>query len=110
MWQRPKIKHGELTKWNWLVLYPEGFDLGNNTDIGAFTLIEASCGVIIGDNVQIGSHCSIYSRNTENGTEGGVVIEDDVKIGSHSLILPGAFISRGKKIRAYSVIGHEPQS
>ena len=60
-WTPPKIKHGKPTKWNWLVLYPEGLRISKNTDIGAYTLIVAKYGVEIGEEVQIGSHCSIYS-------------------------------------------------
>lgn len=105
-WVPPNPEHLKLTKWNWLVSYPEGLALGK-VDIGAFTYINARFGVEIGNNVQIGSHCSIYSHNTENNTQGKVIIEDGARIGSHSLILPNAHIYKNQKIKAYSIIKGE---
>ncbi len=87
-WTRPKIKHNKLTKYNWMVSHPERLTLGENTDIGAFTYIQAEHGVTIGKNTQIGSHCSIYSKNTIDNTHGKIAIEDNVKVGSHTIILP----------------------
>ena len=73
-WENPIIKHGKLTKWNWMVQYPEGLMLGKFTDIGAFTYINSKNGVVIEDFVQIGSHCSIYSESTIDNKEGKVTI------------------------------------
>jgi len=33
-WKKPIIKHGQLTKYNYLVQYPENLKLGRNFDIG----------------------------------------------------------------------------
>ena len=63
-WKPPVIEEGKLTKWNWVVQNKNGLKLGEKTDIGAFTYINALHGVEIGDNVQIASHCSIYSIST----------------------------------------------
>ena len=49
-----------------------GFVLGKDTDIGAFSYINALNGVVIEDNVQIGSHCSIYSISTIDNTSGKI--------------------------------------
>jgi len=105
-WKKPKIKHNKLTKWNWMVGYPEGLELGKNVDIGAFTYINARYGVIIEDNVQIGSHCSIYSHDTERGIKGKIIIIKGIKIGAHSIILPrnNKVCYINKNIRAGSVI------
>jgi len=54
-WKKPIIKHGKMTKYNYIVQYPKNLTLGKNFDIGEF-------GVEIQDDVQIGSHCSIYSN------------------------------------------------
>ncbi len=106
-WEKPEPKHLVPTKWGWMVSYPESFFLGNNVDIGAFTYINALCGVVIYDNVQIGSHCSIYSNDTENLISDQVSIGENSKIGSHCLILPGAKIPANSKIKAYSIIRGE---
>ena len=63
-WEYPEILEGIPTKYNWVVQNVSGFKLGDRTDIGAFTYINAKHGVIIEDYVQIGSHCSIYSIST----------------------------------------------
>ncbi len=91
-WKRPKFKHitGSLykTKYNWAVTCPENLELGKNTDIGIFTYINARYGVIIGPDVQIGSHVSIYSDDTERNIRGTIIINKGVLIGSHATILP----------------------
>lgn len=87
-WKMPKIKDGVPTKWGWVVRHPENFELGENTDIGFGTYIQAENGVKIGKNVQIGSHCSIYSKNTIDRTGIKIIIEDNVRIGAGTIILP----------------------
>ena len=69
-WKYPKIEEGKLTKYNWLVQYKKNLKLGKNTDIGAFSYINAKNGVIIEDDVQIGSHCSIHSISTIDNKKG----------------------------------------
>ena len=103
-WVRPKILHGVPTKYWWMVLYPERLSLGEFTDIGAFTLIQAEAGVTIGDHAQIGSHCSLYSVDSEGGISGEIWIGEHVKIGSHCSILPGVTIGAGAVIGAHSFV------
>jgi len=103
-WKKPEIEHGKLTKWNWMVQYPGNLKLGNKTDIGAFTYINAKNGVEIGDDVEIGSHCSIYSVSTIDNKEGKVIIGKNAKIGSHSVIMPGITIGENSIIGAFSFV------
>ncbi len=98
------LAHGVPTRWLWVVWHPENFKYGQNVDIGAFTAIFAHYGVTIEDDVQIGSHCSIYSLNTINGTQGPVVIRRGAMIGSHSVILPNVTIGEGVLIKAHSLV------
>lgn len=109
-WKKPEIQHGKLTKYNWLVLYPEGFKLGKDTDIGAFTIIHAKYGVVIEENAQIGSHCSIYSESTIDGKKGKVIIRRNAKIGSHSLIMPGITIGENAAVGAFSFVNRDVPS
>lgn len=100
--------YGDYTKalntpYGWRCMYHEMLYLGENVDIGCFTFLQAECGIKIGENSQIGSHVSIYSKNTENNTEGEVVIGNNVMIGSHCLILPDSVIPDGTKLKAYSI-------
>ena len=79
-WEKPIIKHAKLTKYNYIVQYPENLKLGRNFDIGSFTYINSQYGVEIKDFVQIGSHCSIYSNSTIDNKKGSVTLEKNCKI------------------------------
>lgn len=91
------------TRYGWRCQHHEKLTLGRNTDIGCFSYLNAKHGIVIGENTQIGSHCSVYSVNTENNTQGAVVIGKECLIGSFCLILPGSVIPDGTKLRAYSI-------
>ena len=101
------IREGKLTKYNWLVQHKQKLRLGKETDIGAFTYINAKNGVIIGDDVQIGSHCSIYSISTIDKKEGRVVLGKNCRIGSHSLIMPGVTVGENAIIGAFSFVNKD---
>ncbi len=103
-WEYPKMIHGQLTKWNWLPYYPDNIVLGENVDIGAFTCLFAHYGIFIHKDVMIGSHVSIYSLNTENGTKGRVIIGEGAKIGAHTIIFPNVVIKKNEKIKANSIV------
>lgn len=103
-WKMPKIEEGKLTKWNWVVRHKENLKLGDKTDIGAFTYINAKEGVVIEDYVQIGSNCSIYSVSTIDNKKGKVVLKRNSKIGSHSIIMPGVTVGENSIIGAFSFV------
>lgn len=103
-WKYPEVKEGKLTKYNWLVQHKDKLKLGFKTDIGAFTYINAKNGVVIEDNVQLGSHCSIYSISTIDKKEGSVVLKRNCKIGSHSIIMPGVTIGENSIVGAFSFV------
>ena len=107
VWSYPEVEEGKLTKYNWIVQNVEGFDLGVKTDIGAFSYINAQHGVVIEDNVQIGSHCSIYSISTIDDTFGKVILKRNCKIGSHSTVLPGVSIGKNSIIGAHSLVNKD---
>ena len=103
-WQYPEIEDGKPTKYNWVVQNLDGLELGYKTDIGAFTYINAKFGVIIEDEVQIGSHCSIYSTSTIDNISGEVVLKKNCRIGSHSTVLPDVMIGENSVIGAHSLV------
>lgn len=103
-WQYPEIEDGKPTKYNWIVQNKEGLQLGFATDIGAFSYINAKYGVVIEDEVQIGSHCSIYSISTIDDKKGKVVLKKNCKIGSHSTILPNVTVGENSIIGAHSLV------
>lgn len=106
-WQAPEIEHGKPTKWNWIVYHPENLKLGEKTDIGAFTYINAASGVIIEDEVQIGSHCSIYSVSTIDNREGRVVLKRNCKIGTHSVVMPGVTVGENSVVGAFAFVNQD---
>lgn len=106
-WQPPEIRHNEDTKWGWRVLEPWNLLLGENTDIGYGTLIVAGAGVEIQEGCQLGSHCSIYSINTIDGTKGKVTIKKGARVGTHSTIFPGVTIGENALVGAYSLVKND---
>lgn len=103
-WKYPLIEDGKPTIYNWIVQHKEKFKLGYKTDIGAFTYINAKAGVTIEDNVQVGSHCSIYSVSTIDDKAGPVLLKQNCKIGSHSVVMPGVTIGKNAVIGAMSFV------
>ncbi len=106
-WQPPTFDERNMTKWNWMCQYHENLKLGKYVDIGAFTYINARYGVEIEDNVQIGSHCSIYSHSTIDNKKGKVVIKKNAKIGAHSVIMPGVTIGENSIVGACSFVNRD---
>ena len=109
-WKQPVIEEGKLTKWNWMVQGLQGLKLGKFTDIGAFCYLNAKYGIEIGDKVEIGSHCSIYSESTIDKKSGKVVIGRNAKIGSHTIIMPGVTIGENSFIGAFSFVNKDVPS
>lgn len=106
-WVAPVIEHNKPTIYNWVVQYPEGLKLGTMTDIGAFTYINAKYGVTIEPEVQIGSHCSIYSVSTIDNKAASVVLERNCRIGSHSTVMPGVTIGENAIVGAHSFVNKD---
>ena len=103
-WLIPDIKHGILTKYNFLVHYPENLSLGKYVDISQFVYIQANGGVIIKDNVEIGPFCAILSESTIDNKKGKIIFKKGCCIGSHSVIMPGIHIGENSIIGANSFV------
>ena len=103
-WCYPEIEEGKPPQYNWVVQNVHGLELGFKTDIGAFSYINAQYGVVIEDEVQIGSHCSIYSVSTIDDLSGPVVLKVNCKVGSHSTVLPGVTIGKNSIVGAHSLV------
>jgi len=93
-----------MTQWYWLVRHKENFRLGENTEIGNFTVIGCEHGVEIGDNVKIGYGCAIMSEDTVSDKQGKVVIGKNAKIGANSVVMPGVMIGENAVVGANSFV------
>jgi len=103
-WKQPEFDEKGMTKYGWCCPRHYNLKLGKNTDIGFGTYIDATYEVVIKENAQLGSHCSIYTHNTITPMEGKVIIGKGAKIGSYSLILPGVIIEEEEYIKERSTI------
>jgi acetyltransferase-like isoleucine patch superfamily enzyme len=103
-WVYPEIEDGKPTKYTWMVQHSKRLKLGMRSDIGAFTYINAQFGVEIEEEVQIGSHCSIYSVSTIDGKQGSVHLKRNCRIGSHCVVMPGVTIGENSIIGAFSFV------
>ena len=103
-WEMPEIPDGKPTKFGWIVRHPEKLRLAPNTDIGAFTYIQAINGVTIEEGVQIGSQVSIYTFSTLTDKQGPVVLKRNCKIGSHAIIMPGVTIGENSVVGVFCYV------
>ena len=106
-WKYPEFDEKGMTQWNWLCQYHDNLKLDENTDIGAFTYINARYGVEIQEDVQIGSHCSIYSWSTIDNKKGKVTLKKNARIGSHSVVMPGVTIGENAVVGAFSFVNED---
>ncbi len=104
VWQKPVISHAKLTKYNYIVYYPENLNMGSFFDIGTFSYLNCKYGIEIGDHVQVGSHCAIYSDSTIDNKQGKVILQKNCKIGTHSTIMPNVTIGQNSIIAAHSFV------
>jgi acetyltransferase-like isoleucine patch superfamily enzyme len=106
-WQKPEFNENGVTKWGWKCQHHQNLNLGNYVDVGAFTYINAENNVSIEDNVQIGSHCSIYSISTIDNKEGPVKLKENCRIGSHSVVMPNVTVGENSIVGAFSFVNKD---
>lgn len=101
---KPKYDKIGMTQWSWRVVGLDNFVLGNNAEIGSFTVIDAKEGVIIEDDVKIGWSCSILSYSSIDDRKGKVVLKNGCKVGANSVIMPGVTIGENAVVGANSFV------
>lgn len=97
------MNHKE-NKYGWRCQHPELLELGKKVDIGCGTYMNARYKIMLGDNVQIGANCSIYSVDTIDDISGHVILNKNCKIGANTVILPGCVVGENSIIGAGSVV------
>lgn len=106
-WVKPKYDEYGMTQWSWRVLHRENFVLGKRVQIGSFTVIDATKGVVIEDDVKIGWSCSILSYSSIDNKEGKVVLKRNSKIGANSVILPNVIVNKNAIVGANSLVNKD---
>lgn len=84
---------------------PRKLKIGKGTIIGDNAILDARCGLTMGENVNLSSNVSIYTlqhdhrdpyfRCNENQKKMSVEIEDRAWLGSNVIVLPGVHIGEG---------------
>lgn len=98
--------------------------IGNNVTINFGSLLDARCGINIGNNVMIAHNAKIYTLGHDynspklDATGSKVTIEDNVCVFSNVMIMPGVTIEEGavilpgsvvtKNVSNYTVVGGVP--
>lgn len=102
-WVKPRIVHGNPTKFGWVVLYPKGLDLQKNTDLAWGVFINAHYGVRIEEGAQLGPYVVVTSDNTINNTRGPIIIKRNARVGAFALLLPNVVIEENEFVKAHSI-------
>lgn len=95
-----------------------GFEIGDNSNIGAFAYIGAAGGIRIGKNVMMGPRVSLLAEQhniertdvpmKDQGTSRkGIVIENDVWLGANCCVLDGVTVGTGAVIAAGAVVSKD---
>lgn len=96
-----------------------GIDAGANLHVSAGAVLYGRGGLVIGDDVMIGHHATIYSSQhrwdlgpeipmiRQGHASAPVTIGDDVWIGAHAVVLPGVRIARGTVVAAGAVVNRD---
>ena len=106
-WEYPDIVDMIPNKYGWMVQHSKNLKLGMDTDIGAFTYINARYNVVIEAEVQIGSHCSIYSASTIDKKAGCVTLKKGCCIGTHSTVMPDVTVGENAVVGAHSFVNQD---
>ena len=106
-WKHPVIEHNKLTKFNYIVAYPDNLKTGRYFDIGAFSYLQAAKGIVIENDVEIGGGCHIYSETTIDMKQGTVTLKNNCKIGAHCVVMPGVTIGSNSVIGACSFVNKD---
>jgi acetyltransferase-like isoleucine patch superfamily enzyme len=103
----PEYNEMGMTQWYWRVSHRDNFKLGNNTEIGTFTMIDALNGVTIEDDVKIGFSCTILSNSTIDDKYAPVILKKGCKLGANSVVMPGITIGEGAVVGSNSFVNRD---
>lgn len=106
------------------VLFPYGLEIGRNSTVGWFSLLDARGRIVIGDNVTIASYVKIITESHDTWSKDfkaifrsvviddyawictGATIQQGVTIGKGAVVAAGAVVT--KDVPSYSIVGGVP--
>ena len=103
-WKPPEFDVDGYTEYGWRCQHHENLRLGKNVDIGCYSYLNAKYGIIIEDECQIGSHCSLYTESTIDEKKGLILLKKNACVGTHSTIMPHAVIGENSIVAAHSFV------
>lgn len=92
------------------ILFPKGLYIGNNSNVGWFTLLDARGGIVVGNNVSVASYAKLitgsHNINSSNfeAIFKPIIIEDYAWICTGATIMQGVRIGKGAVIAAGAVV------
>ena len=106
-WEWPIFDKYGMTQWSWRVIHPERLSFKNNLFVGSFSVIDATVGVEIEENVQIGFGCQILSYSSVDHKSGKIILKKNCGIGSNSVIMPGITVGEDAIVGANSLVARD---
>ena len=107
---RAKLKYGAVLR-----CFNGRIRIGNRTTVGEYTVVGGHGGFVIGDDVGIAAHCTLWASDHimddpevpiryQGETALGLLIEDAVWIGAGVTVLDGVCVGQGAAIGAGAVV------
>jgi acetyltransferase-like isoleucine patch superfamily enzyme len=100
-----------------VVYHPERLEIGNSVDVGEYSVLRASGGLRLGDNVLIAAGVTITTRGHPIAlprfgqvADAPIEIGDDVWVGAGAIVLPGVRVGRGAIIAAGAVVNRDVEA
>jgi acetyltransferase-like isoleucine patch superfamily enzyme len=106
-WASPVFNENGMTQWGWRVTHLDKFKVGQNVQIGSFTMIDAQEGVEIQDDVMVGPGCALLSYSSIDAEGGRIILCKACKVGANTVIMPGVTIGQNAIIGANSFVNRD---
>jgi acetyltransferase-like isoleucine patch superfamily enzyme len=97
---RPVFNYQGFCQWNWRCLCPENFELGDNTKIGLYTILDALKDMKIEENFKIRLGAKILSYSSINKRRTKIILKKDCCVGTNTVVFPDVTVGEGLMVGA----------